>query len=413
MSDEDNKLTSEDQPQGTIKDKVENQVEDPTGDENDMTPDDKNPGDNDPEQLATDQTTKKKCRGRSFALVFLILIGGLMAGGVYLWKELQQTRSDLAELGNNRQAQEQAQAGLTSRNTAVMAAMEDAIKQLGQKQSEQSQALASLYRDMQGDNEDWAIAEVDYLLIIAMHRLLLEEDVISALAAMEAADLRLKNLGDPGLLPVRQQLVSDMNQLRAVNNADIAGMAIYLAELVELAADLPLNSEVITKATHSSDEDQIDEGLAAEPFWKKIPRLLWQEIKSLVVIKRTGEAKQALLLPDEEYFLTQNLRLELESARLSVLRADTGNLRASIVLIQAWLSQYFDTNNSAVINVMDTLDQMQQIELKPALPDISSSVETLRAYLREDANSETSEAVSVEEIQKETQEEPSIESGAQ
>jgi uroporphyrin-3 C-methyltransferase len=387
MSDEDNKLISEDQPEGTIKD----QIEDLTGDE-DV---------NKPEQIASDKTTKKKCRGRSFALIFLILIGGLIVGGVYLWKELQQTRSDLAELGNNAQAQEQAQAGLSSENIAVMAAMEDAIKQLGQKQSQQSDALASLYRDIQGDNEDWAIAEVEYLLIIAMHRLILEDNVISALAAMEAADLRLKNLGDPGLLPVRQQLVSDMNQLRAVNHADIAGMAIYLAELVDLAADLPLNSEVITKAALSADEDQIDEGLAAEPFWKKIPRLLWQEIKSLVVIKRTGEAKQALLLPGEEYFLTQNLRLELESARLSVLSADTGNLRASIVLIQSWLRQYFDTRDSAVINLMETLDQMQLIELKPALPDISSSVETLRAYLRGTANEE----MSVEE--------PSVEIGAQ
>ena len=373
MSDEDKKLTSEDQSEGTIKDKVEDQVEELT---------DNTDG----------KTTKKKCRGRSFVLIFLILIGGLTGGGYYLWKELQQTRADLDEVGNNLQAQ----SGLTTGN---IAAMEDAIRQLQQKQGEQSDALASLYREIQGDNEDWAIAEVEYLLIIAMHRLLLEGDVITALAAMEAADLRLKGLGDPGLLPVRQQLVADMNQLRAVNHVDIAGMAIYLAELVALAADLPLNSEVITKADAvlAADKDQIDEGLPTEPIWKKVPRLLWQEIKSLVVIKRSGEARQALLLPGEEYFLTQNLRLELESARLSVLRADTGNLRASVVLIQSWLRQYFDTSDSAVINVMETLDKMQAVELQPALPDISSSVETLRAYLRGVANSEASEAVSAEE----------------
>ena len=373
MSDEDNKLTYEDQSEGTIKDKVEDQVEELT---------DNTDG----------KTTKKKCRGRSFVLIFLILIGGLTGGGYYLWKELQQTRADLDEVGNNLQAQ----SGLTTGN---IAAVEDAIRQLQQKQGEQSDALASLYREIQGDNEDWAIAEVEYLLIIAMHRLLLEGDVITALAAMEAADLRLKGLGDPGLLPVRQQLVADMNQLRAVNHVDIAGMAIYLAELVALAADLPLNSEVITKADAvlAADKDQIDEGLPTEPIWKKVPRLLWQEIKSLVVIKRSGEARQALLLPGEEYFLTQNLRLELESARLSVLRADTGNLRASVVLIQSWLRQYFDTSDSAVINVMETLDKMQAVELQPALPDISSSVETLRAYLRGVANSEASEAVSAEE----------------
>ena len=108
--------------------------------------------------------------------------------------------------------------------------MDNAIKQLERKQIEHSEALVSLYQDKRGSNEDWALAEVEYLLIIAMHRLLLEEDVMTALAAMEAADLRLKDLGNPGLLPVRQQLATDINQLRSVNLADIAGMAIYLAD---------------------------------------------------------------------------------------------------------------------------------------------------------------------------------------
>jgi uroporphyrin-III C-methyltransferase len=382
MSDKDNKLISEDQ----IEDKVENQTVDQTGN----TDDDK------PEQIAPDKTTKKTCRGRSFALIFLILIGGLTGGGYYLWKELQQTNADLADVENNARAQ----SGLATGN---IAAVEDDIRQLQQKQNEQSDTLASLYRDKQGNNEDWAIAEVEYLLIIAMHRLILDENVVTALAAMEAADLRLKNLGSPGLLPVRQQLAADINQLRAVNQADIAGMAIYLAELVDLSADLPLKSEVIKKvnAITSSDENRIDDGSGADPVWKKVPRILWQEIKSLIVIKRTGEVKKALLLPGEEYFLYQNLRLELENARLSVLRADSGNLRASVTLIQSWLRQYFNTSDSAVINVMETLDQMQEIEMKPALPDISSSLESLRAYLRDAA----SEAVRTEE--------PSIESGAQ
>jgi len=384
MSDEDDKLTLEDQ----VEDKVENPIEDQMENQTDN---------NKPEKIASDKTTKKTCHGRSFAVIFLVLFGSLTGGGYYIWKELQQTKADLAEMGNNAQVQFELRAG-------NIAAMENAIKQLGQKQNEQSDALASLYRDSQGNNEDWAIAEIEYLLIIAMHRLLLEEDVTTALAAMEAADLRLKGLGDPGLVPVRRQLTTDMNQLRAVNHPDIAGMAIYLADMVDLSADLPLKSEVITNAiaAHSLHEDQINEGVDVDPFWKRLPKIIWLEIKSWVVIKRTGDVNQALLLPGEEYFLIQNLRLELESARLSVLRADSGNLRASVVLIQSWLRQYFDTSDSAVINVMETLDQMQTIELKPALPDISSSVESLRAYLRYVA----SEAVNAEEA-------ASVENGAQ
>jgi len=271
--------------------------------------------------------------------------------------------------------------------------MNDAIRQLEGKQIEQSDALASLYRDRQGSNEDWAIAEIEYLLIIAMQRLILEEDVSTALAAMEAADLRLKNLGNPGLLPVRQQLATDMNQLRSVNLADTVGMAIYLADMVDLSADLPLKSGVIvaTKDQSSADANPSDDEPVVDPLWKRIPKILWQEIKSWIVIKRTGEVKQALLLPGEEYYLYQNLRLELGSARQSVLRADSQNLRTSIDLCQSWLRQYFDTSDAAVINVMETLDKMRSVDLKPALPDISSSLETLRAYIRE-VDSESSAA---------------------
>ena len=380
MSDKENKPTPEDEAEdkgiSVVESQEENQAENKTDNTNEdesgkITSDEKKPG--------SDQNNV-------LCFILLILICGLAAVGYYLWNELQQTKADITEVITNGQAQ----TGLTD---GSLASMNDAIRQLEGKQIEQSDALASLYRDRQGSNEDWAIAEIEYLLIIAMQRLILEEDVTTALAAMEAANLRLKNLGNPGLLPVRQQLAADMNQLRSVNLADTVGMAIYLADMVDLSADLPLKSGIIvaTKDQSSTDASSTDNEPVVDPFWKKVPRILWQEIKSLVVIKRSGEVKQALLLPGEEYFLYQNLRLELESARQSVLRSDSQNLRSSIDLALTWMRRYFDTSDSAVINVMETLDKMRSIELKPDLPDISSSLESLRAYIREN-DSESSEA---------------------
>lgn len=386
MSDEDNQLASEDQAEdkkiSMEEGKSENKAENQRG----------NADDEESEQIASDKRKNKSAYCRLFGFIVLVLICALIGGGYHLWNELQQTKVDLAEVTNNGQAQ----TGLMAGNIAVL---EDAIKQLELKQIEQSEALASLYKDKPGNNEDWALAEVEYLLIIAMHRLLLEEDVATALAAMEAADLRLRNLGNPGLLPVRQQLASDINQLRSVNLVDITGLAIYLADLVELSDDLLLKSSVLSVETEHALSSEANYADVEDPFWKKLPRLLWQEIKSLVVIKRSGEVKQALLLPGEEYFLTQNLKLELESARQSVLRLDSENLRASIDFIQFWLRQYFDTSDSSVVNVMETLDKMRSVELKPALPDISSSLESLRAYVHEAASTPTTGPADVDEIQ--------------
>lgn len=313
-----------------------------------------------------------------FNFFLLVIICGLFVNGYFLWHELQKTKIDLAKIINN----EQNQADLI---TGSLADIDNEIQQLKGKQNEQSEVLTSLYRDRQGNNEDWALAEIEYLLIIAMHRLLLEEDVSTALAAMSAADRRLKNLGDPGLLVVRRQLMSDMNQLRSVSSADTAGMAIYLADMISFSVDLPLKSEVVVEILDQTSPglNQPADEIIVDPLWKRIPKILWQEIKSWVVIRRTREIKEALLLPKEEYFLYQNLRLQMEGARQSVLRSDSENLRASIDFIQLWLRQYFDIGDSAVVNVIETLDQMRSVELNPVLPDISSSLESLRAYIRE------------------------------
>ena len=377
MSDKERKLTPEDEAEDKEISVVESQEEIQAENQTDNANDEKS-GDEKSGEIMSDEKGLKSGQSRAFGFILLILICGLAAGGYTLWDELQQTKSELAEVANSGQTQ----TGLMAGNLAVM---DDAIRQLEGKQIEQSDALASLYQDKRGSNEDWAIAEVEYLLIIAMQRLLLEEDVTTALAAMEAADLRLKNMGNPGLLPVRQQLAADMNQLRSVNLADTVGMAIYLADMVDLSADLPLKSGVIvaTKDQSSADANPSDDEPVVDPLWKRIPKILWHEIKSLVVIKRSGEVKQALLLPGEEYFLYQNLRLELESARQAVLRSDSQNLRSSIDLVLPWIRKYFDTSDSAVINVMETLDKMRSVELKPELPDISSSLESLRAYIRE------------------------------
>jgi len=391
MSDEDNQLASEDHAEdkkiSMEEGKSENKADNQKGNANDEKSNDKNVG-----QIASDKRRNRSVYCRLFGFIILVLICTLIGGGYHLWNELQQTKTDLIEVVNNEQTQSSLMAG-------NLAAMDNAIKQLEQKQIEQLEAMTSLYQDKRDSNEDWALAEVEYLLIIAIHRLILEKDVMTALAAMEAADLRLKDLGNPGLLPVRQQLATDMNQLRSVNLADIAGMAIYLSDLIDLSADLPLKSNVLIveiKRPSSSEENLSDN---EEPLWKRLPRLLWQEIKSLVVIKRSGEAKQALLLPGEEYFLYQNLRLELENARQSVLRSNSENLRVSIDLIQSWMRQYFDTSDSSVVNVMESLDQMRTVELNPALPDISSSLENLRAFVREAVSEPTTGLGNVDEIQ--------------
>lgn len=345
----------------------------------DESPDKKTP-DKKPDKspVVQKQTSSAGSRKRQAVFILPTVISILVlvlvvAGGIYFYQQMENNRTQAALV------QQQTEA-LREDIRQQISRINDAVTRLAGEQKALNSSLTELRKQQPQGNEDWALSEIEYLLVIASHRLSLERDVNTALAAMEAAALRLQALSSPALIPVREQITADINKLRAVNTVDTAGLAIYLADLIERADDLPVRqpAEELQEATGDGEQE-----VAAESGWRNILGVFWRELKSLVVIKRSGEIRQALLLPDEEYFLVQNLRLELENARLAVLRHDTENLQTSIALILDWLRRYYETSDASVANIMDTLDKMQTLELQPEMPDINSSLETLRAHMRQ------------------------------
>lgn len=286
--------------------------------------------------------------------------------------ELESLSSQLHDLRKNVNELQGQQAGLVS-----------SIDTLLGVQSGLKKNIASLYQGQNNSNQEWALAEVEYLLLIASHRLMLESDVSTALAAMQAADKRLAGLPDPGLLSVRKQLTTDINSLQSLPKVDIAGLAMYLADLSGRVEELPLAEVEIKQSPEAGDDDAVD--VTTLPWWKNLFISVWQELKGVIVISHENEQTELSLLPQQIYFLRQNLRLQLESTRYSVLRRDTDSFHSALDIAEKWLMSYFDTSNSAVANILESLSQMRGLELNPALPDISSSLETVRAYVKTSA----------------------------
>ncbi len=316
-----------------------------------------------------------KNENHKIIIAVLLIMVIVVAGGFYLAKKTQGVEKVAQSLVDTMAARNEAF------NTRINNQINE-IEQLRLQLDVMGDSINSLYQQQPASNEDWALAEVEYLLIIATHRILLERDVDTALVAMEAAELRLRDLRNPDLVPVREQLVADINQLKTVNNVDITGLSIYLADIIERASSLPLKNVVLENLGAQDDKDGSNNQEQAGSVWSNFISTVWRELKGLVVIKRSGETRQALLLPGQEYFLYQNLRLELENARLSVLRQDTDNLRTSVNLLVNWLTDYFKTSDAAVENIIETLGKMSDLNLRPDLPDINSSLETLRAYIK-------------------------------
>ena len=85
-----------------------------------------------------------------------------------------------------------------------------------------------------------------------------------------------------------------------------------------------------------------------------------------------------------------NLKLELANARLAVFNRDTNNLHASIRRVELWLDEYFDLSDASSETIYDSLKKMKNLELEYSSIDISSSLESVRALMRfqEETNSD-------------------------
>jgi uncharacterized protein HemX len=107
---------------------------------------------------------------------------------------------------------------------------------------------------------------------------------------------------------------------------------------------------------------------------------LLDELKRLVQIRRLGENEAALLAPDQTYFLRENLRLRLLSARLALLSQDQGGFQADIEAAEKLLNQYFNTEDAAVAAALKELKQLRRLQIAVKLPEIKASLDALETF---------------------------------
>ena len=320
-----------------------------------------------------------------FYVITVVLIILVLAAFVFLNNRLSKLDNEFQKnTVNNSSIEKNVTANIDARLKAVLSDVSNVQQKLDELESKQEVLSHSLSQPAEQQihiNEDYALAEIEHLLIIANYNLQLDHNVATALSAMEAVDNRLKAFNDAAALSAREQLIADMNELRSLNQADLSGMALYLSDLISRVDDLALKENVVIEQQFETDNQKQDTQEPVEGI-KHFFVLVWEELKSLVVITRDNDVAAARLLPDEVYFLRANLKLELANARFAVFNRDTGNLYASIKHMQDWLHAYFDMADANVSNIYDTLTAMKETELEFPELDISSSLESVRALSR-------------------------------
>ena len=238
---------------------------------------------------------------------------------------------------------------------------------------EQRVALEEMYRDLARSADDRVLSEVEQMLVLASQQLQLAGNVRGALAALQAADTRLAHAEKLAATPLRRAIAADIERLKAVPQPDTVGIAVKLDGLMNQVDALPLIiSETPPQRTVTRWREPPGSaiGRAARDFW--------DEMKGLVRIRDMETPDIALLAPEQAYFLRENLKLRLLSARVALLARDEGSFREDLRASQVWMSKYYDTKAKPAALALGTLKQLAESPVNISVPDINASLAAVR-----------------------------------
>lgn len=352
---------------------------------------------------AESQAAPQRKPGRMLAAFGFLLALGALAGVGYLYfllvyldpgapltRNLEQASGERAALRDDLRGLE-ARLGQVQADWAAQA-----DEWLAAADSTLTERLNQITQAAPPSEREWKLAEVEYLLRVANHRLLMEQDVATALGLLQAADGIIKALDDLVLHPVRAALADEMLALSRSEGADVQGLYLRLdalkRQLESLALARPEYRLVEAESLSSPQcntsllpkEHPDSQGAVSGCLMKATPNepsglleTVAAEFRQLLRFRRIGATVKPLLAPNEAVYLELNLRLMLEQAQLAALKRDQVVFDSSLGSAQEWVRNYLALDDPDVQDTLEVLADLRQVQLDVPLPDLSASLNAL------------------------------------
>ena len=334
------------------------------------------------EDKPTPEKSKQPRRGFPwFGLLNFLLILGLIAAAGYYWQLQQKTEAEKQDAFNALKEQiaskaesSQIQSGIRPLESGL-AELVQRIEALHEHQKDLQASSEKLYELFGRDENSWQLAEVEYLMRIAQHKLILENDFEGAAITLQAASDRIATTGDMGLLPVRVKISDEIAVLKTRKRADLVGMTLKLSQLAQQIR--------VLKPGFQPRLDEMVEVEEAMPvtedagLLEKLKSYLVNFVNSLFKVKHDTTSPptqtEALVLN-----VSEALEDSLKLTRWSVLERDAFQYRRLMQENINLFQQYYNLDDAANHDFYSQLQELQKAEIKPEKPDINGSLEMLK-----------------------------------
>ncbi|MEW6705769.1 MAG: uroporphyrinogen-III C-methyltransferase [Pseudomonadota bacterium] len=315
-----------------------------------------------------------------------------------LVKRQQASQGEAAEARMlSKQAQDMA------RDAAAKAALLDArVSEAALQRSQLEDLIQSLSRS----RDENVVADVESAIRVALQQTAITGSAEPMVATLRQAEERLARYNQPRLERVRRAIARDLDRVKAVGVVDISTLTLRLDEVVRLVDELPLLAVAESRRPAASAAAAASSARAAsrraspaasapassaaparEPRWTEVladawraaTGRVWEETRALVRVTQIDTPEAALLAPEQQFFVRENLKLRLLNARLAVLSRQFDIAQSDLREVQTSIDRYFDRSSRRVQTATELLRQVSQQARLVSVPRPDETLAALAA----------------------------------
>lgn len=348
------------------------------------------------EAVKTETVVVKK-GGSGFAFLSLLVALGIGGAGYYFGQqEVGKINQKIAELESKMGtvlAQPKETVPQLKEDSAQISTLTSQLEETDKKLSslelsllDKEKVLNGLQTEMakigQGaaaQPNDWLLSEADFLLTNALRKLVLDNDVETAISLLKISDEVLTKVSEPEAKTVRAAINNDLKQLLSLNRVDQNALMQNLSQLANSVDELvALNVNFGDQTTKESEKISDDVADWKTNLEKTATSFMNHFIR---ITPRTDNASQALLAPNQDIYLRENIRLRLQIAIMAVPRQQNELYKQSLETVAAWVRSYFDTNTEVATAFLKSVDELAEQSIYIDVPTQLSSLTALDKIL--------------------------------
>ena len=349
----------------------------------------------DREPVAPRTQTVVKKSGTGLSLLAILIALGVGGAGYYFGQqkvdEFQQKLTALEAQINNKTVVS-APAQEVKFDTTQLAQLESANKATQNKIAQVEELINAKSHELVGlqsqinkvsaqanaqQPTDWLFSEADFLLNNALRKLVLDNDVDTAVSLLKLADETLAKVNNSQSAAIRSAINQDLKQLLSVAGVDQNAVMQKLSQLANTVDELPVldvnfgDDQNATKLSDSLSDWAENAEKSATSFLNHFIR----------ISPKHGADRKELLAPNQDIYLRENIRLRLQLAIIAVPRQQNELYKQSLEAVASWIRSYFDTNAEVTQSFLKSVDELSEVSIYVDVPSQLQSLSMLDKYL--------------------------------